>query len=129
MMQQNRVDGGEDRGRGADAERQREDGYGRESGTLTKRAYGIAKITPKSIEPEERPAIATLFLHLLDPAEAAPSRMARFLGTHPVLDVVLGLHCKMQAKFFVEFLFQAPLLKKGMNPGSESSVPDHELSS
>ena len=46
-LQQHAVDHAEDRGGGADAERQRQDGRGREGGLLPERARGVAQVLPE----------------------------------------------------------------------------------
>ena len=49
----------EDRGVGADAQRQRERGHERKARTLAKRAHSVARILTQSFNPSEGPHIAT----------------------------------------------------------------------
>ena len=68
------VDDLEDRGRGADAEREREDGNDREPGAAAQQACGVAEILSEAAEPDATVHVPGDLLHDHDVAELAASR-------------------------------------------------------
>src|SRR5437588_12533932 len=63
-FQRHGIEGGEERGVDADAEREREDRDQRVPGALPKYARGVAEIFPDAIEERESAMLAMIFLKL-----------------------------------------------------------------
>ena len=72
--QPHRVDDLEDRGRGADAEREREDGNDGETGAPAQQACGVAEILSEAGEPDASVHVPGDLLHDHDVAELAANR-------------------------------------------------------
>lgn len=62
------IDDAEDGGVGADAKGDRQDGDSREAGVSGERAHGVLHITPRIVQPAERPRLSVMFLHLFNPS-------------------------------------------------------------
>jgi hypothetical protein len=102
--QQHGVDDAEDRGVEADADRQRQDHHGAESGTPAQHAQGVADVLPQLIDPDRHPDGACVLFDPCDAAEGFERLGARIRRRHAASDVVLGLAFDVIADVVVEIL-------------------------
>src|SRR5262249_25862267 len=107
-FQQRGVNDTEYRGVRADAQRQRERGRGRETGRFEQHPRPIPRVPPEFFKSPKPAEVPILLLHLLDSAEAAPSRESRFFLAHPPAKVLRRLHLQMKAHFGVHLMFDLP---------------------
>src|SRR5579884_1257703 len=100
--QQKRVDGAEDGGVGADAERESQDGGEGESGGAGQQAQAEAKVLDEGFEAGKAPALAALLAKAAGIAEAAQREGAGFLGTPALGDEIGGEQLDVLLHFGVE---------------------------
>ncbi len=99
---QHAVDDAEDRGVGADAERQREHGDDREAGRARQSANRVARVLRELVQPLAAPHVARDFANGRDIAEVAArvaTRVARRLAAR---DAVLHIHLEMRSNLGVQ---------------------------
>src|SRR6185503_1830008 len=119
--QQHGVDHAEDRGGGADAQRQRETRGQRKSGYPAQAAHAVAEVPPRVFQEHQSNLIAREFLGGLDatkPDERLPSRLAR---RHAETSVLFDLLLEMKAQLGVE-----PALERGSAPPRPDASPGVE---
>jgi hypothetical protein len=88
-LEQERVRHGEDRGVGANANGERECGSYRKEWTTSKQPPRLSEISPRIIEPPERPGIAMELFRLFNAAERTPGRDSRLIRRHSAADEVV----------------------------------------
>ena len=99
-----------------------------ETGTAREPAKPETNILGQAFNKPNRPPVAVFLLDLFDSSERAPGGVAGFFGAHPVLDVVLDLHFKMQAKLFIKLSIQTAFLEQSEKARSKPRVPGHQVS-
>src|SRR5262247_4223099 len=97
------MDDAENRGRTADADRQRKQRHDRENGIPEQRTNRVAEILPETFYPSQPALIPICLLHLLHSTTPEPRRSPRILRAHPLPQVVLNLHLEARADFFLQF--------------------------
>src|SRR5215510_11525671 len=97
------MDDAENRGRTADADRQRKQYHNRENGIPEQRTNRVAEILPETFYPSQPALIQICLLYLLHSAKSEPRRSPRILRAHPLPKVVLNLHFDVRADFFLQF--------------------------
>src|SRR5262245_65200002 len=96
------MDDAENRGRTADADRQRQQDHGGENGIPVQRANRVSKILAETFYPSQPALILIYLLHLPHSTKPEPRRSPRILQTHPLPQVVLNLHLEVRANFFLQ---------------------------
>ena len=99
--QQHGVDDAEDRGIGADAERQGQQDDGGVGRVLSQVAERESDVLRHHVDRAHAPRLATVVLDQGDAAEVLTGRVARRVGRHPAGDERLGLELEMVAEFGV----------------------------
>ena len=107
-LQQHVVDDGENGGRRADAERERDEAGGREAGTAAEEAERVADVLDEPLERRAAPGVARHFLHERDIAELPVRRVRGLVGRRAALDAIRRGHREVRADFLVEFGFASP---------------------
>src|SRR5205823_9317873 len=97
----------EDRGVGADAERQREDRGRRESGGAPELPDGVPAIASQLVQETEPERLAAFLLTPLDATELGVSAAARLLGRDPAPDEVVGVGLDVELQLLVHPALQA----------------------
>src|SRR5215510_3836063 len=97
------MDDAENRGRTADADRQRKQRHDRENGIPEQRTNRVAEILPETFYPSQPALIPIRLLHLLHSTKPEPRRSPSILRAHPLPQIVLNLHLEVRADFFLQF--------------------------
>src|SRR5262249_39555861 len=103
-LEKDAVDDAIDCGVCADAEREREDGNGGESGILPKTANGVTHVLHEDLEPNSDTDIADVLFNLLHATEIAAGLCSGSLWSHATADVFRGGEFEVGAEFVIEFL-------------------------
>ena len=93
---------GEDRCRGADAERQRDDRGEREAGRFTELTKAVADILHDRLHPHGPAALAAVFLDLVDAAELEPGEPAASIFGNAGANFVRDLRLDVEAQFLIQ---------------------------
>ena len=109
----------------ADAERESEDGSGREHRRASQRAQRITSIGGELLEPAAA-HVAMRLLSYLDAAEVAQRAAARVAGIHSGAHVLLRFHVEVKAQFFVELALGGAAMHQGAQPRAETLDRAHE---
>src|SRR5215472_7313513 len=111
------IEEAEDGGVGADAERERENGYGGKAGRFAKHAKGETNILEHSIKQGEPSNLAVRFAQLRDSSQLNPGQALRFFLRGALADVLLGQDLDVRFEFQDKVPIQIIGLKNGANPG------------
>ena len=102
------IDDGEDGRRRSDAERERQDSAGSESGVPPDDAQAISKISEKRLDPGPRSRVPHALLDLIDAAEVEHRGATRRVGSHSPAAILIGDEIDVRVNFFVQILFDTP---------------------
>src|SRR4029079_7641796 len=94
----NTVEEAEDRGGGADADRQRQQSDGREAWIAAKHARGVHGVLPQLVDPRQSALVAHRLGDLIGPAQSHRGPAARVFGTcaAPAFELLLHVEVKRQ---------------------------------
>ena len=127
--EQDAVDGGKNRGVGADAEAERQDGGHRVAGRSQEHAHAIARVLAEIVPEGGAADVAHFLLHAIDAAEVAERRAARLDRRHPGADPRVDLHLQMERQLALDVVVQpAAPPRPTARPGRPGSVtcPIHD---
>lgn len=128
-LQQHRVDGAEDRGRSADADRERGERHDREAWVGNELADAEAHVAHAVVE-EARPAgVADIVLDAFDAAECDRTRAPRLGGRLARALPIGGLHLEMCAQLFVQLALFATAEQDGAKAGDDVRKDAHRSAS
>jgi hypothetical protein len=124
---QEAVHHGEDAGRGADAECQREDGGRAVGGRRAQHAHRVAQVLRERLDERNAASVAARLLDLLLVAERKPGAAPCLVRRHAPFDVRLRLALDVQVDLFVEVRFHVVALESAFprevcQPGGSSAA-------
>jgi hypothetical protein len=104
---QNGIHRAENRGIGADAEREREDGDGSEAGRFAQVAKGVTNILHQRFKEVRSARLAAFFFDLVGASEFETRAPPRFRERHASLNEFLSLPLEMKSQLVVEFVLNS----------------------
>ncbi len=119
-LQQHAVDHAEDRGVGADADRQREKGHGAERRAAPQRAQRVAEVARQAGEPRQPSLVAHGVQRLRDTAGPNPRRARSVVARATAALFVFGRQVEVQAELLFEIVV-------GSAPTQRSREADQEF--
>jgi len=121
--EQQRLNEAEDRRVRANAERERQDRDECEPGRSAQRSRRVQQIAPRIVQPPERSRVALMLFGLLDAADCASRGVARFVGRHPSVPILVLQQREVGGDLAREF----PLAALGPNDAEEPEErPPHD---
>ena len=115
----------EDRGVGANAERQGEDRHCREPGVARQAAAGVGDILPQLVDEAEAKRVPAAILDVGDAAERADRRRTRIVGGEACGEVLLDLSIEVELQLGVELVFDARACEQRTEPRDDPVDPAH----
>jgi hypothetical protein len=113
----------ENRGVGADAEGEREDGDSGEARGFPQHAQGVADVPGRGFEEVHAARLAAFLFELIDSAEFETSAAASFQERQAGLNELFDLLVEVKAQFVVEFVFDGTTPEQGTQANQD--VTEH----
>jgi len=99
---QHTVNNTKDRGIGADAERERQNGDNREPGVPEQDSRAISSVLEQRFDEASASHISTLLFELFDATESTQCLETGLGVSHASRDIILSLHVDVKTQFFVQ---------------------------
>jgi hypothetical protein len=106
----------ENRGRRADAERQREGCGGREPGAAAKNSRAVPEVLAKLLDPEARPDVTSLVLVFLNASELEPRAPLGLAGRNALAPQVFRARLDMERQLVGEIAVELPAFEETRQP-------------
>ena len=104
--EQDAVDDGKNRGVGADAEAERQDGSQGVAGRSQEHPHAVARVLPEIVPEGGAADVAHFLLHAIDAAEVAERRTPRLGRRHPGANPRVDLHLQMKRQLALDVVVQ-----------------------
>ena len=127
-LEQHAAHDAEDRGVGADAEREGHDHDGCERGRMPQRAHGILDVSRQALQPRQAALVAHGFHGLGHAAGRKKCLTARVLGRHAAADELSRLHLQMRLHFRAQVVIGAVLVEDARNAREQGADLSHDSS-
>ena len=118
--EEQRADDAVDRGRGADAEADDEDGEDREAGVAPQHAERVAQILEQRLEGRQPALIAVRLAELRGRAQRQARGALGLLPRHPAPRVVVDEHREMRLQLVIEVSIERGAPEEGPDAGEEA---------
>lgn len=128
LVEEQRVDHAENRGRRADAEAQRENGDDREGRGPPEPAPRVSDVRQRGFDAVADPRVADLFLDVLHPAKLAEGSEPRDLGRQAAPHMPIGQLLDECAELFVQLVIQTMPAQQRIAQAPDAGEERHAVS-